>query len=135
MGAASNGESRISSTPPKPGTTRAESFARASRLNIDSTRSPAWPTSAIQSPKRPAAHQSSDQAAPTGACPTQCCTSAGTATAKTMEAATPPANNLILISSIHGKNEQATAKTLFWCYLMSVISLTWFIAIGMRLFA
>lgn len=52
-----------------------------------------------------------------------------------IEAATPPANNLIVIASIHGKNEQATAKTLFWCYTFCVISLTFFITIAMSIFS
>lgn len=51
-----------------------------------------------------------------------------------IEAATPPANNLIVIASVHGKSEQATAKALFWSYTLSVISLTCFIAIAMKLF-
>lgn len=52
-----------------------------------------------------------------------------------VEAATPPANNLIVIASIHGKSEQATAKALFWCYVLCAITLTCFVALGMKLFS
>ena len=52
-----------------------------------------------------------------------------------IEAAVPPANNLILMASLHKKNEGVTAKTLFWCYLLSTISLTIFISVGMILFS
>ena len=52
-----------------------------------------------------------------------------------IEAAVPPANNLILMASMHKSNEYATAKVLFICYLISTISLTLFIAVAMALFA
>lgn len=52
-----------------------------------------------------------------------------------IEAAVPPATNLIIISSIHGKNEKETAKALFWSYILSVVTLTFFITFGMQLFS
>jgi len=52
-----------------------------------------------------------------------------------IEAAVPPATNLILISSLHGKGEKETAKALFWSYMISVLTLTLFIMLGMTLFA
>lgn len=52
-----------------------------------------------------------------------------------IESATPPANNLIVISSIHGHSEKETAKALFWSYMLSVVTLTFFITLGMKLFS
>ena len=52
-----------------------------------------------------------------------------------VEAATPPATNLIILASIHGKNEKETAKTLFWSYTLSVVTLTFFITLAMKLFS
>lgn len=52
-----------------------------------------------------------------------------------VEAAVPPATNLILMASLHGKGEKETAKTLFWSYMLSAVTLTFFIALGMKLFS
>ena len=52
-----------------------------------------------------------------------------------IEAAVPPANNLILMASMHKVNEHATAKVLFICYTISTITLTLFIMLAMELFS
>ena len=51
-----------------------------------------------------------------------------------IEAAVPPANNLILMASMHRVNEHATAKVLFICYTVSTITLTLFITLAMAIF-
>jgi predicted permease len=51
-----------------------------------------------------------------------------------IEAAVPPANNLILMASMHKVNEHATAKTLFICYTISTVTLTLFITLAMAIF-
>ena len=51
-----------------------------------------------------------------------------------IEAAVPPANNLILMASMHKVNEHATAKTLFVCYVISAVTLTLFITLAMSIF-
>lgn len=41
-----------------------------------------------------------------------------------MESAAPSANNLVVISEIHGHGEKAIATILFWSYLLGILSLT-----------
>ncbi|MFZ2654693.1 MAG: AEC family transporter, partial [Victivallales bacterium] len=51
-----------------------------------------------------------------------------------IEAAVPPATSLIVISSLQRKNVEEMGSLLLWLYLVSLITLTLFIVIGMRIF-
>ncbi len=51
-----------------------------------------------------------------------------------IEAAVPPATSLIVISSLQQKNVEEMGSLLLWLYLMSLITLTLFIVVGMKIF-
>lgn len=50
-----------------------------------------------------------------------------------IEAAVPPATSLIVISSLQKKNVEEMGSLLLWLYLVSLITLTLFIVVGMRI--
>ena len=52
-----------------------------------------------------------------------------------IEAATPPATNLIVICSMHKNNENGMSRILFWSYVSAALTLTCFVAVAMFLFA
>jgi predicted permease len=52
-----------------------------------------------------------------------------------IEAAAPPATNLIVICSIHKNNENSMSRILFWSYVSATFTLTCFVAVGMSIFA
>jgi len=51
-----------------------------------------------------------------------------------IEAAVPPATSLIVISSLQKKNVEEMGALLLWLYLASLVTLTLFIVIGMKIF-
>lgn len=48
-----------------------------------------------------------------------------------LEAAAPPATNTVIMSALIGKNEDVIATILFWLYMLSIITITFFIMITM----
>jgi hypothetical protein len=53
-----------------------------------------------------------------------------------IEAATPPANNLVVMCSLNNTDNQGTvASILFWNYLFSTVTLTFFMMLTMKLFS
>lgn len=52
-----------------------------------------------------------------------------------IEAAVPPATNLIVICSMHKNNENEISRILFWSYVSATVTLTCFVAVGMSIFA
>jgi hypothetical protein len=51
-----------------------------------------------------------------------------------IQAAVPPASNLIVISALQKKNFEEMGSILQWTYLTSLVTLTLFIVLGMKLF-
>ena len=52
-----------------------------------------------------------------------------------IEAAAPPATNLIVICSMHKNNETEMSRILFWSYVSAAATLTCFVAVGMTIFS